>query len=130
MEYRDYAVIGYSFNKKKAYIAMANVDTGKIVLKKIGTVKDGMVEYDRYEGSLYYKLVMLLFKRECGAYINSEYFLNVTLRYYPKKDKWKYLKYNLFNLEFKVDKNEYSRLIDRTDVLEMSHLAVRKYVLL
>lgn len=131
-KYKDYVVIGYSFSKKKSYLVMTNVSTGKIILKKIGTVDEGVVKYDSFnKGTLYSKLVRAIFEYdEVGEYINSEHFMNVTLRYYPEKDKWKYFSYSILNLEFKVVKEEYEKLLNRVDVLQMSSLAVRKYVLL
>lgn len=131
-KYKDYVVIGYSFSKKKSYLVMTNVSTGKIILKRIGTVDRGVVKYDSFnKGTLYSKLVKAIFEYdEVGEYINSEHFMNVTLRYYPKKDKWKYYSYSVLNLEFKVVKEEYEKLLNRVDVLQMSSLAVRKYVLL
>lgn len=123
---KTYSIIGYAFKEMKVFLVMTNIETGKIILKKIAFIEEGVIEY---KTDLYEKLSKLLFD-ESIEYVQIENFLDISVKYYSNKDKWDYLAYSKHKTLFKVDVEEYNKLKERVEYLCLSKLATRAYVML
>lgn len=123
---KTYSIIGYAFKEMKVFLVMTNIETGKIILKKIALIEEGVIEY---KTDLYEKLSKLLFD-ESIEYVQIENFLDISVKYYSNKDKWDYLAYSKHKTLFKVDVEEYNKLKERVEYLCLSKLATRAYVML
>lgn len=123
---KTYSIIGYAFEEMKVFLVMTNIETGKIILKKIALIEEGVIEY---KTDLYEKLSKLLFD-ESIEYVQIENFLDISVKYYSNKDKWDYFSYSKHKTLFKVDVEEYNKLKERVEYLCLSELATRAYVML
>lgn len=123
---KTYSIIGYAFRDMKVFLAMTNIETGKIILKKIALIEDGVIEY---KTDLYEKLSKELFD-EAIEYVTIDNFLDISVKYYVNQDKWRYLSFNKHKVLFKVDVEEYNNLKERVEYLCLSKLATSAYVML